>query len=69
MASKQSYELVDLFKRLRSAIAANQSMTMEERRAVMERLSGRRHRPAPRGGRCSLICPPWDDACSLPKAD
>jgi hypothetical protein len=40
MASKQSYELVDLFKRLRSAIAANQSMSMEERRAVMEHLAG-----------------------------
>ena len=38
MASKQSYELVDLFKRLSGAIAANPTMSMGERRAVMEHL-------------------------------
>jgi hypothetical protein len=38
MASKQSYELVDLFKRISGAIAANANMSMRERRAVMEHL-------------------------------
>lgn len=36
MASRQSYELVDLFKRLSGAIAANPNMSMREMRAVFE---------------------------------
>ena len=36
MASRQSYELVDLFKRLSGAIAANPNMSLGEMRAVFE---------------------------------
>jgi acetyl esterase/lipase len=36
MASKQSYELVDLYKRLSGAIAANPNMSVGEMRAVEE---------------------------------
>jgi len=40
MASKQSDELVDLFKRLCGAIAANPNMPMREMRAMMEHVGG-----------------------------
>jgi hypothetical protein len=38
MASRQSYQLVDLFKRLSGAIAAKPNMSLGEMRAVFEHL-------------------------------